>query len=84
MPQYCGDFAEVLHAFEVRGAHLNLERITEYALKMDAATAKRLGWCSNTRALSPRSSNDSRRFPSKATASSIPRDRETGRAAAAG
>jgi len=44
MPQYCGDFAEVLHAFEVRGAHLNLERITEYALKMDAATAKRLGW----------------------------------------
>jgi predicted transcriptional regulator of viral defense system len=44
MPQHCGDFAEVLHAFQVRGAHLNLERIVEYALKLDAATAKRLGW----------------------------------------
>ncbi len=44
MPQYCGDFAEVLHAFEVRGADLNLPRIIEYALKLDAATAKRLGW----------------------------------------
>jgi len=44
MPQYCGDFAEVLHAFEVRGADLHLQRIIEYALKLDAATAKRLGW----------------------------------------
>lgn len=44
MPQYCGDFAEVLHAFEVRGARLNLDRIVEYALRLDAATAKRLGW----------------------------------------
>jgi predicted transcriptional regulator of viral defense system len=44
MPQHCGDFAEVLHAFQVRGAHLNLKRIIEYALKLDAATAKRLGW----------------------------------------
>jgi predicted transcriptional regulator of viral defense system len=44
MPQYCGDFAEVLHAFEVRGTDLELSRIIEYALKLDAATAKRLGW----------------------------------------
>ncbi|MCL6508695.1 MAG: type IV toxin-antitoxin system AbiEi family antitoxin domain-containing protein [Bryobacteraceae bacterium] len=44
MPQHCGDFAEVLHAFQVRGTHLNLERIIEYALKLGAATAKRLGW----------------------------------------
>lgn len=44
MPQYCGDFAEVLHALEVGGADLNLQRIIEYALKLDAATAKRLGW----------------------------------------
>ncbi|GAB4258029.1 MAG: type IV toxin-antitoxin system AbiEi family antitoxin domain-containing protein [Thermoleophilia bacterium] len=43
-PQYCGDFAEVLHAFEVRGRDLDLQRIIEYALKLDAATAKRLGW----------------------------------------
>lgn len=44
MPRYCGDFAEVLHAFEARGGRLNLGRIIEYALKLDAATAKRLGW----------------------------------------
>ncbi len=44
MPRYCGDFAEVLHAFELHGTALNIERITEYALKLDAATVKRLGW----------------------------------------
>ena len=44
MPQYCGDFAEVLHAFEVRRSSLNLDRIVKYALKLDGATAKRLGW----------------------------------------
>jgi len=44
MPQYFGDFAEVLQAFEVLGDDLNVERIIEYALKLDAATAKRLGW----------------------------------------
>jgi predicted transcriptional regulator of viral defense system len=44
MPQHCGDFAEVLHAFEARSDRLNLKRIIEYALKLDAATTKRLGW----------------------------------------
>lgn len=44
MPQYCGDFAEVLHAFRVRGDRLDVDRIVEYALRLDAATAKRLGW----------------------------------------
>lgn len=44
MPQYCGDFAEALHAFEIGMAQLDIERITEYALRLDAATAKRLGW----------------------------------------
>lgn len=43
-PQHCGDFAEVLHAFEARGDDLDLDRIASYALKLDAATAKRLGW----------------------------------------
>ena len=37
MPRYCGDFAEVLHAFEARGTDLELQRIIEYALKLDAA-----------------------------------------------
>lgn len=44
MPQHCGDFAEVLHAFEVRDDRLDMDRIVEYALRLDAATAKRLGW----------------------------------------
>ena len=44
MPRYCGDFAEVLHAFEMRGYEVQLERIIDYALKLDAATVKRLGW----------------------------------------
>jgi predicted transcriptional regulator of viral defense system len=43
-PQYCGDFAEVLHAFDVIGNGLDVDRIVEYALRLDAATAKRLGW----------------------------------------
>ena len=43
-PQHCGDFAEVLHAFEVHAPKLDVERIIGYALKLDAATAKRLGW----------------------------------------
>ena len=53
MPQYCGDFAEVLHAFEVRGAGLDLQRIIEYALKLDAATAKRLGWVLEQQGVDP-------------------------------
>jgi predicted transcriptional regulator of viral defense system len=44
MPQYCGDFAEVLNAFQVRGEAIDLDRIIEYALRLDKATAKRLGW----------------------------------------
>jgi predicted transcriptional regulator of viral defense system len=44
MPQHCGDFAEVLHAFRTRGERMDVERIIGYALRLDAATAKRLGW----------------------------------------
>lgn len=43
-PHYYGDFAEVLHAFEEGTPDLDLERIIRYALKLDAATVKRLGW----------------------------------------
>lgn len=53
MPQYCGDFAEVLHAFEVRASDLSLERIVEYALRLDAATAKRLGWVLEHQGIEP-------------------------------
>ncbi len=43
-PQYCGGLAEVLHAFNVIGDRLNIGRIVEYALRLNVATAKRLGW----------------------------------------
>ncbi len=43
-PKYCGDFAEVLHAFETWSSRLRLERIIEYAGKLGTAVAKRLGW----------------------------------------
>ena len=43
-PQYCGGFAEVLCAFNAIGDKLNIERIVGYALRLNAATAKRLGW----------------------------------------
>ncbi len=44
MPQHCGDFAEVLHAFELGLEQLNTERIAEYAIRLGVTTAKRLGW----------------------------------------
>ncbi len=44
MPRYCGDFAEVLSAFQRGVDSLDLDRIVKYALRLDQATAKRLGW----------------------------------------
>jgi len=44
MPQYCGDFPEVLSAFENAADRMDLDRIIDYALRLDQATAKRLGW----------------------------------------
>ena len=44
MPHYCGDFAEVLHEFQVGLDRMDIERITRYALKLGEAAAKRLGW----------------------------------------
>ncbi len=43
-PRYFGDFTEILHAFELHSPKLNLNRIIEYALRLDNATVKRLGW----------------------------------------
>ena len=43
-PRYCGDFAEVLHAFEVAMNRMDVTRIAEYAIRLGTATAKRLGW----------------------------------------
>ena len=43
-PQYCGGFSEVFHAFESHLSKLNRARLIQYALKLDVATSKRLGW----------------------------------------
>ena len=53
MPQYCGDFAEVLHAFDMAADRLDINAITGYALKLDAATAKRLGWVLENQGVPP-------------------------------
>jgi predicted transcriptional regulator of viral defense system len=53
MPGYCGDFAEVLHAFEVKGDALDLDRIIQYAFRLDAAVAKRLGWLLEQQGVEP-------------------------------
>jgi predicted transcriptional regulator of viral defense system len=52
-PQYFGDIAEVLHAFEVRGSQLDIPRIIDYARRFDTATAKRLGWVLERQAIAP-------------------------------
>ncbi len=43
-PKYFGDWAEVYSAFESQFDKLNLNKIVDYALRLDAAVAKRLGW----------------------------------------
>jgi len=53
VPQYCGDFAEVLHAFRARGEKLNVKQIIEYACRLDTATAKRLGWVLESQGVDP-------------------------------
>ncbi len=53
MPRYCGDFAEIMHAFQARGPQLDLEKIVRYSLKLDAATGKRLGWILEQQGIDP-------------------------------
>jgi predicted transcriptional regulator of viral defense system len=43
-PQYCGDFGDVIEAIHDHADQLNLDLMIDYALQIDAATCKRLGW----------------------------------------
>lgn len=43
-PEYCGDFSEVLHAFKIGKDKIRIQVIIEYALKLEKAIAKRLGF----------------------------------------
>ncbi len=65
MPRYCGDFAEVLHAFQIREPRLDLKRIIRYSLKLDAATGKRLGWILEQQGISPNRLEPLLAIPSK-------------------
>jgi len=65
MPQHCGDFSEVLHAFEVRAPRLDVDRIIGYALKLDAATVKRLGWILERQGVKPERLEPLRKAPVK-------------------
>ena len=53
MPRYCGDFAEVLHAFAVT-PNVNLDRIVGYALRLGETIAKRLGWVLEKQGVGPK------------------------------
>ena len=44
MPQHCGDFSEVIHAFQLATDRLDAGRIAGYAARMGVTMAKRLGW----------------------------------------
>jgi predicted transcriptional regulator of viral defense system len=65
MPQYCGGFAEVLHAFERRAPKLDVDRIIRYALLLDAATVKRLGWILAQHGITPDRLEPLRKAPVK-------------------
>lgn len=43
-PKYCGGFAEILHIIEQHLTELNLDKMIKYALQLDTATIKRVGW----------------------------------------
>ena len=43
-PQYCGGFGEVLHGFSERIDVLNIDKLVNYALRLDIAVSRRLGW----------------------------------------
>jgi len=43
MPRHFGGVAEVLHGFDVAMERLDVERIADYACRMNTSTAKRLG-----------------------------------------
>ena len=62
-PQHCGDFAEVIHAFQMAKDQLDSRRITEYAVRLGVTTAKRLGWMLEAQGVSSRELEDLAALP---------------------
>ena len=44
MPQHCGGFGEVIHAFGAAIPRVDMERLSGYALRLGPTIAKRTGW----------------------------------------
>ena len=44
MPQHCGGFGEVIHAFGEAMDRLDVEKIVEYSQRLGLAVTKRIGW----------------------------------------
>lgn len=43
-PQYCGGIQEVIYAYRESIERVNLDQIINYAMRLNTATARRLGW----------------------------------------
>ena len=52
-PEYCGGFREVLSAYKDKMATLDLSKLIDYALQLEVAVAKRLGWILENQGTSP-------------------------------
>lgn len=44
LPQYCGGFDEVLHAYQTNLDRIDIKKLIEYALQFSIAVSRRLGW----------------------------------------
>lgn len=64
-PEYCGGFSEILHVFEKHYHRINIDQIIQYALKLDAATIKRLGWILEHQRIDPSKLNPLQKAPIK-------------------
>ncbi len=47
-PNYCGGFSEVIHGFEIAQNTFDLSKVVQYACKLHASVANRLGWVLET------------------------------------
>jgi len=53
-PNYCGGFSDVAETFIDRVADIDIEKIVDYALRLDASTARRLGWILSKAGVEPK------------------------------
>ncbi len=64
-PKYCGGFAEILYILEQHLNKLNLNKIIEYAVRLDTSTIKRLGWILERQGVAAPQLEPLRRIPIK-------------------